>query len=76
LVPSFGEWGFVVGSNSSMQDPVDVRFDLPGLRYMTPELFRQMQSFPIDMSRPADVLINRLDRPVLARQYRDDWSRW
>ena len=75
LVPSFGEWGFVAGSNSS-QDPTEVRFDVPDLRYMTTELFRQMQSFPIDMSRPADAVINRLDRPVLARQYREDWSRW
>jgi spermidine synthase len=75
LVPSFGEWGFVVGSKSQRK-PTDLTFDVPGLRYITPELFRQMQTFPADMSRPEQVVVNRLDRPVLARQYREDWSRW
>ncbi|HCL29996.1 MAG TPA: polyamine aminopropyltransferase [Candidatus Latescibacteria bacterium] len=76
LVPSFGEWGFVVGSNGSGRELAEVNFDVPDLRYMTAELFRQMQSFPIDMSRPDEVVVNRLDRPMLARQYREDWSRW
>ena len=75
LVPSFGEWGFVVGSKSQRR-PAELTFDVPGLRYITTELFRQMQTFPADMSRPEQVVVNRLDRPVLARQYREDWSRW
>ncbi|MDA0335344.1 MAG: polyamine aminopropyltransferase [bacterium] len=76
LVPSFGEWGFVVGSNGSGREPQKLNFGVSDLRYITPELFRQMQSFPIDMNRPDEVVVNRLDRPVLARQYREDWSRW
>ena len=76
LVPSFGEWGFVAGCAGGCRTPADVTFDVADLRYLTPELFRQMQTFPADMSRPADVVVNRLDRPILARQYREDWSRW
>ena len=75
LVPSFGEWGFVAGSKSN-REPTELTFDVADLRYITPELFRQMQTFPADMSRPEQVVVNRLDRPVLARQYREDWSRW
>jgi spermidine synthase len=76
LVPSLGEWGFVAGSIGGGPEPTEVNFDVSDLRYITPELFRQMQSFPIDMRRPTEVVVNRLDRPVLARQYRQDWSRW
>ena len=76
LVPSFGEWGFVAGFNGGGGEPEGVTFHVAGLRFMTPEMFRQMLIFPDDMSRPADVVVNRLDRPLLARQYREDWSRW
>ena len=76
LVPSFGEWGFVAGFDGGRGGPGDVTFHVAGLRFMTPELFRQMLIFPGDMSRPTDVVVNRLDRPLLARQYREDWSRW
>lgn len=75
LVPSFGEWGFVAGT-TSRREPADLTLDVSGLRYITAELFRQMQTFPADMNRPEQVVVNRLDRPVLARQYREDWSRW
>ena len=75
LVPSFGEWGFVAGLTGP-GEPREATFDVDGLRFMTPEIFRQMLTFPGDMSRPAEVVVNRLDRPVLSRQYRQDWSRW
>ncbi|MBT7861019.1 MAG: polyamine aminopropyltransferase [Gemmatimonadetes bacterium] len=75
LVPSFGEWGFVAGTKSNLE-PAKLTLDVSDLRYITPELFRQMQTFPADMNRPEQVVVNRLDRPVLARQYREDWSRW
>ena len=76
LVPSFGQWGFVAGFSGGGGEPEKAAFDVAGLRFMTPELFRQMLVFPGDMSRPAEVVVNRLDRPLLARQYREDWSRW
>ena len=75
LVPSFGEWGFVAGL-SGRGEPREVTFDVDGLRFMTPGIFRQMLTFPGDMSRPEEVVVNRLDRPLLSRLYREDWSRW
>ena len=76
LVPSFGEWGFVVGYTGGDREVTELIFDVADLRFVTTELFRHMLTFPADMSRPANVVVNRLDRPVLARQYRQDWSRW
>ena len=76
LVPSFGEWGFVAGYAGGEREVAELTFAVDALRFMTTELFRHMQIFPADMSRPAEVVVNRLDRPVLARQYRQDWSRW
>ena len=76
LVPSFGEWGFVAGYPGGEREVTELIFDVADLRFVTTELFRHMLTFPADMSRPANVVVNRLDRPVLARQYRQDWSRW
>ncbi len=70
-VPSFGEWGFVLGATAPYQVPSSYP---PGLRYLTPEIARGMFDFPSDMSRvPAEA--NRLDTQVLVQQYEREWSR-
>jgi len=70
-VPSFGEWGFVIGATSPYRIPE--RF-VPGLRYLTPEIVRGMFDFPVDMSRvPAEP--NRLDTQVLVQHYEREWAR-
>ena len=38
-------------------------------------MFEQMLHFPDDMGRIA-VDANRIDRPHIARHYREDWSAW
>lgn len=70
-VPSFGEWGFVIGSATPYRVPS--RFPA-GLRYLTPDIVRGMFDFPGDMSRvPADP--NRLDTQVLVQHYEREWAR-
>ncbi len=69
-VPSFGEWGFVLGGNWDYEPPTQ----LPaGLRFLTaanvPELFR----FPLDMQRVA-AEPNRLNDQVLVRYYEREWK--
>ena len=69
-VPSFGEWGFAIGSTSGYEPPSA----LPsGLRFLTaanvPELFR----FPLDMQRVA-ADANRLNDQVLVRYYEREWK--
>ena len=73
LVPSFGEWGFQMASVESL-DVNRVRFEVPR-RFIAPVLFRTMLQFDSDMER-LQVEPNRLDRPILARYYRQDWGQW
>lgn len=70
-VPSFGEWGYVIGTRGPYKVPE--RFP-PGLRYLTPAIARGMFDFPADMSRvPAEP--NRLDTQVLVQHYEREWAR-
>ncbi|OGS01690.1 MAG: spermidine synthase [Elusimicrobia bacterium RBG_16_66_12] len=70
-VPSFGEWGFVIGATAPYKVPE--RFP-SGLRYLTPEIARGLFDFPADMSRvPAEA--NRLDTQILVQQYEREWAR-
>jgi spermidine synthase len=72
FVPSFGEWGFVLAGHSAFRLPDE----LPaGLRYMTPDVMREMFAFPPDMDRvPTDI--NRLDNQVLVRYFDSEWGRY
>lgn len=70
-VPSFGEWGFVVGATTPYKVPSAFP---PGLRYLTPDIARGMFDFPSDMSRvPAEA--NRLDTQILVQHYEREWAR-
>jgi spermidine synthase len=71
LVPSFGEWGFQLGAMEPLE-PAKVQFSAPR-HFLRPELLPGMLLFDPDMER-IEVEANRLDRPVLARYYRDEWG--
>ncbi len=69
-VPSFGEWGFVLGSLSPYRPPDR----LPtGLRFLTPAVLPQLFHFPADMA-PVEVQPNRLNDQILVRYYEQEWS--
>jgi spermidine synthase len=72
-VPSFGEWGFHLGSEEPI-DPQGIEF-LQGLRYLNKELFLSKLDFDADMAR-VEVQPNTLERPTLAGYYREDLARW
>ncbi len=82
-VPSFGEWGFVLGragANDAAPAPSVPRgqFHLPqalpaGLRFLNPQTMAQMFDFPGDMA-PVEVEANRLNDQVLVRYYEQEWS--
>ena len=70
LVPSFGEWGYVLVGRRAYAPPpaypVETRF--PAFPAMTPALFE----FPKDMARvPAEV--NQLNNQVLVRYFEREW---
>jgi spermidine synthase len=71
LVPSFGEWGYVIASREPYVPPG--RY-LPELRFLTPEIEPTLFRFPKDMARvPAGV--NRLNNQVLVQYYEAEWKR-
>ncbi len=70
-VPSFGEWGFHLAGPAGLE-PTAVDFAVP-TRYLDRQVWGALAVFDRDMSR-LPVQANRLDRPVLARYYRQGWG--
>jgi len=69
-VPSFGEWGYVLGTTQ----PYDLPQALPsGLRFLTVAGLPQIFEFPIDM-QPVEAQPNRLNDQVLVRYYEKEWG--
>ncbi len=72
LVPSFGEWGYVLAAHGPARQ---VR-ELPeGLRFLTEEVLPTLGQFPKDMDR-IPVEVNRLNNQVLVHYYDEEWKRW
>jgi len=70
-VPSFGEWGYIIGSRRDYAPPR--QFSVP-VRFLTPDTMQTMFDFPADMSRvPAEV--NRLNNQVLVRYFEEEWRK-
>ena len=68
-VPSFGEWGYVLGANGDWQPPAR----LPsGLRFLTPQNVAELFRFPPDLA-PVPVEPNRLSDQTLVRYYDREW---
>jgi spermidine synthase len=71
LVPSFGEWGYIIAGRQSFE-PVAV--DAKKTRFLTPETTAGLFNFPADMARlPAEV--NRLNNQVLVRYFEAEWRK-
>ena len=69
-VPSFGEWGFVIGGNREYEMPNS----LPsGLRFIDLKSLPTLFQFPPDMA-PLPMPPNRLNDQVLVRLYDQDWK--
>ncbi|MFT3805123.1 MAG: polyamine aminopropyltransferase [Burkholderiaceae bacterium] len=75
LVPSFGDWGYLIAAHRPYRPPARFPAALEGrLRFLTPELLPGLFVFPADMQRvPAEV--NRLDNQVLVRIFEREWGR-
>jgi spermidine synthase len=72
LVPSFGEWGFVLGALRPFDPPTSVP---PGLRYLDERTLASLFVLGPDMQE-VETEVNRLDNQVLVRYYDDEWRRW
>jgi spermidine synthase len=72
LVPSFGEWGFVLAALRPFDPPTTV---LAGLRYLDAPTLSAMFVLGPDMA-PVETEVNRLDNQALVRYYEAEWRRW
>lgn len=72
-VPSFGEWGFVLGSLKPIA-PERIRLDVR-TRYLSKQLIPGLFVFPKDI-RGRKTPINRLDNQVLIRLYERGYKRY
>ena len=81
-VPSFGDWGFFLGSTHAVNPErfaarlAPLASAAEPLRFLTPEAFAAAQTFAPDLARPAGVEVNTLDDPVLLDYYQKGWARW
>ncbi len=71
-IPSFGEWGFVLGSRINF-----FNFSaLPKkLKFFTPEEFKKALLFPKDMQE-VDVKENTIFNHLLLKYYQKGWEKW
>lgn len=71
LVPSFGEWGYVIAGFAPFHPPTTI--PIAGLRFITPQILPSLFEFPLDMQAvPADI--NRLNNQALVHYYEDEWK--
>ena len=71
LVPSFGEWGFIIAGRNGFAPPAAYPV---ATRFLTAETTPLLFHFPADMGRiPAEV--NRLNNQVLVRYFESEWSK-
>ncbi len=69
-VPSFGNWGFNIASNTKL----DFKFnETLNLKYLEQESFEHIFYFPPDVKR-TNVEASRLDQPIIMKYYLDHWS--
>lgn len=69
-VPSFGEWGFVLGGARKPEPRITGDHN-----FLTQHIFENATVFPKDMAR-LDTQVNRLDDQVLVRYFTEDWSEY
>ncbi|WP_217994837.1 polyamine aminopropyltransferase [Methylogaea oryzae] len=71
MVPSFGEWGYILAGRRPVTPPTAYAV---ATRFLTADSAPQLFQFPKDMQRvPAEP--NRLNNQVLVRYFEEEWRR-
>lgn len=73
LVPSFGEWGYILAGHDNVDALLNPPAKIPvATRFLTPALWPSLFAFPADMGRvPAEI--NRIDNQVLVKLFEEEW---
>lgn len=72
-VPSFGDWGFVLGAHFGL-DPKRIHIDVE-TRYLDDDLCPSLFRFPKDVLRPG-MQPSTLDEPRVLQAYLRGWKQW
>ncbi len=74
LVPSFGDWGFVLASAGGLGTPIA---PLPTeTRFIDPGVVNKLFVFSRDLRPKSEESVSTLDRPIVLRHYLDGWRHW
>jgi spermidine synthase len=73
-VPSFGDWGYVIGSQSPFKPASQDRYPA-GMRYISAAMLPQMLFFPEDM-QPTVHSVNKLNNQALVHLFESEWSEY
>ena len=71
LVPSFGEWGFILAGRAPYVPPA--QYPVP-TRFLNPETMATLLRFPADMAR-VEAEPNRLNDQSLVRTFEAEWRK-
>jgi len=74
-VPSFGEWGFVLGGAEGVAAPTRLRIAAETLRYLDAAVLPSLFQFPKDLGR-VEAPVNRLNDQALVATYTREWAIW
>jgi spermidine synthase len=72
-VPSFGEWGYVIGGGPGIKRPSQLR--IGGLSFLEGDVPADLFHSPPDMRR-GDAPVNRLNDQQLVGIYTREWEEW
>jgi len=70
LVPSFGEWGYVLASRQKLHVPSQAP---AGLRYLNDAVVASMFAFSPGLWRPVPVEVNRTQQSGAGALYDEEW---
>ena len=73
-VPSFGEWGYVMGSLNQVYHVPDT-FAV-ATRYISKDVMVQMLQFPDDMKAKIVPEINKLNNQALVNYFEEEWGKY
>lgn len=71
LVPSFGEWGYILASKGSTTWNAERIPD--SLRFFSPSDFKVLREFPKDMAK-REVEVNKLNNQSLVTYFEQEWK--
>ncbi|WP_315817555.1 polyamine aminopropyltransferase [Paraflavitalea speifideaquila] len=72
LVPSFGEWGYILAIKDSVYHTPAVY--PAGLKFLNPATAQQMFVFPQDMKTTKSLAVNKLNNQVLVDYFEEEWG--